>query len=136
MHVRARTRTPTAIWLHDAYEQFMLLVGKAAPIEMQQLITYICLTYHPSILGIDTVRVYHSGPKLLAEIDIVMDPDETLRVTHDVSQSLQDELEKLPDVERAFVHVDWETEHKPEHSSKVTDQAPTSVSNSPTSLAR
>ncbi|KAI6093080.1 hypothetical protein F4821DRAFT_74713 [Hypoxylon rubiginosum] len=106
------------IWLGDAYEQFMLLVGKAAPVEIQQLITYICLTYHPSIVGIDTVRVYHSGPKLLAEIDIVMDPEETLRVTHDVSQSLQDELEKLPDVERAFVHVDWETDHKPEHSSK------------------
>ncbi|KAI0169473.1 hypothetical protein GGR52DRAFT_467742 [Hypoxylon sp. FL1284] len=107
-----------AIWLHDAYEQFMLLVGKAAPIQTQQLITYICLTYHPLILGIDTVRVYHSGPKLLAEVDIVMGPDEPLRVTHDVSQSLQDELEKLPDVERAYVHVDWETEHQPEHSRK------------------
>ena len=32
---------------------------------------------------------------------------------HDVSQQLQDKLEELPDVERAFVHVDYETTHAP-----------------------
>ena len=32
---------------------------------------------------------------------------------HDVSQQLQDKLEELPNVERAFVHVDHETTHVP-----------------------
>lgn len=31
------------------------------------------------------------------------------------SQALQDKLEELPQVDRAFVHVDHETSHKPEH---------------------
>ena len=32
---------------------------------------------------------------------------------HDLAQRLQDKLELLPNVERAFVHVDHETEHRP-----------------------
>ncbi|KAI0377435.1 hypothetical protein F5Y04DRAFT_177813 [Hypomontagnella monticulosa] len=105
-------------WLHQAFEEFMTLVGTAADINIHRLITYKCLTYNPGILGIDTVRVYHSGPKLIAEIDIVMDPTEPLKTTHDVSEGLQIELEKLPKIERAYVHVDYETTHKPEHGSR------------------
>ncbi|KAI5867140.1 hypothetical protein GGS23DRAFT_162222 [Durotheca rogersii] len=108
----------SGIWLHTAFHEFMLLVGTAAPVEMQQLITYVCLTHSDAILGIDTVRVYHSGPRLIAEIDIVMDPNDTLRNTHDVAEALQMELERLPNVERAYVHVDYETTHKPEHAVK------------------
>jgi divalent metal cation (Fe/Co/Zn/Cd) transporter len=67
------------------------------------------------IKAIDTVRSYHSGPRLIVEVDIVMDPDETLRTTHDVAEDLQMKLESLPDVERCFVHVDFETTHSPEH---------------------
>ncbi|XDG01919.1 hypothetical protein ABKA04_001534 [Annulohypoxylon sp. FPYF3050] len=108
----------SASWLHQAYDEFMALVGKAADIDKQQLITYICVTYSEAIRKIDTVRVYHSGVGLIAEIDIVMDPNDPLRVTHDVSEGLQIELEKLPDIERAYVHVDYETTHKPEHNYK------------------
>ncbi|KAI1423744.1 cation efflux family-domain-containing protein [Xylaria sp. FL1777] len=106
------------IWTHTAFQEFKLLVGVAASVEMQQLITYICLTHSPNIQGIDTVRVYHSGPRLIAEVDVVMDPDATLRETHDVAEELQFKLEDLPDVERAYVHVDYETTHKPEHPFK------------------
>lgn len=47
------------------------------------------------------------------EIDIVMDGDTTLRTAHDVSERLQNRIEELPQVERAFVHVDYETNHVP-----------------------
>ncbi|KAI0003616.1 hypothetical protein F4779DRAFT_601213 [Xylariaceae sp. FL0662B] len=108
----------SCIWLRTAFQEFLLLVGVVASIEMQQLITYVCLTHSSAIQGIDTVRVYHSGPRLIAEIDIVMDPDASLRATHDVAEALQFKLEDLPDVERAYVHVDYETTHKPEHAYK------------------
>ncbi len=48
-----------------------------------------------------------------------MDEGLPLKVTHDVGQSLQRKLEGLGDVERAFVHVDYDhlhdvhEEHKP-----------------------
>ncbi len=45
----------------------------------------------------------------------MMAPEESLRTTHDVAEELQTKLESLPDVERAYVHIDFETSHKPEH---------------------
>lgn len=108
----------STIWLRTAFTEFLLLVGVVASVDIQQLITYVCCTHSPAVKQIDTVRVYHSGPRLIAEVDIVMDPDETLKETHDVAEELQFKLESLPDVERAYVHVDFETTHKPEHAWK------------------
>lgn len=108
----------SVIWLHTAYEENLLLIGVTASPEMQQLITYVALTHSPDIMAIDTARVYHSGPRLIAEVDIVMDPSASLRYTHDVAEELQSKLESLPDIERAYVHVDYETTHKPEHAYK------------------
>ena len=75
----------------------------------------LAMTHSPYIRAIDTVRSYHSGPRLIVEVDIVMDPEETLRATHDIAEELQTKLESLPNVERAYVHVDFETSHAPEH---------------------
>jgi cation diffusion facilitator family transporter len=103
------------IWLRTAFSEFMLLVGVTASVDMHQLITYICVTHSPAINGIDTVRCYHSGPRLIAEVDVVMNRGASLRDTHDIAEELQIKLESLPDIERAYVHVDYETTHKPEH---------------------
>ncbi|KAE8363340.1 hypothetical protein BDV27DRAFT_7815 [Aspergillus caelatus] len=105
----------SCLWLYTAYHEFQLLIGVTADTKMQQLITYISMTHSPFITAIDTVRAYTSGPRLLVEVDIVMDPNDSLRATHDVAEELQMKLESLPDVERAYVHVDYETTHKPEH---------------------
>ncbi|KAJ5091395.1 hypothetical protein NUU61_006265 [Penicillium alfredii] len=105
----------SVLWLHSAYGEFQLLVGVTADTKMQQLITYISMTHSSLITAIDTVRAYTSGPRLLVEVDIVMEAEESLRATHDVAEELQMKLESLPDVERAYVHVDYETTHKPEH---------------------
>lgn len=108
----------SAIWLRTAFGEFLLLVGVVASVETQQLITYVCVTHSPVVRQIDTVRVYHSGPRLIAEVDVVMAREATLSETHDVAEALQSKLECLPDVERAYVHVDYETTHKPEHTFK------------------
>jgi cation diffusion facilitator family transporter len=108
----------SVIWLRTAFGEFLLLVGVTASVETQQLITYVCLTHSPDVEGIDTVRVYHSGPRLIAEVDVVMNAASSLRDTHDVAEELQSKLESLPDIERAYVHVDYETTHKPEHAYK------------------
>jgi hypothetical protein len=47
------------------------------------------------------------------EVDVVMQADTPLWKAHDLSQQLQDKIEVLPNVERAFVHVDHETTHYP-----------------------
>lgn len=137
----------STLWLRTAYSEFQLLIGVSADTSMLQWITYICqsslppiqpqlfsfvfltkltkpkkilvaMTHSPQILALDTVRAYHSGPRIIVEVDIVMAPGETLRATHDVAEELQVKLESLPDVERAYVHIDYETSHKPEHGLK------------------
>lgn len=50
---------------------------------------------------------------LYVEIDVVMDANTPLWKAHDLAQNLQDKLEVLPNVGRAFVHVDHETTHAP-----------------------
>ncbi|KAF2461856.1 cation efflux family-domain-containing protein [Lineolata rhizophorae] len=103
------------LWSRTAWSEFQLLIGVTADPSTLQLITYISMTHSPSVLALDTVRAWHSGPRLIVEVDICMDPAASLRATHDVAEALQTKLESLPDVERAYVHVDYETSHAPEH---------------------
>jgi len=102
-------------WGRTIYRQFGLLAGKSAPHEFLQLLIYNATTFSDEIAGVDTVRAYHSGPEYYVEVDIVMDANTPLWKAHDLSQQLQDKMEVLPNVERAFVHVDHETTHTPEH---------------------
>jgi cation diffusion facilitator family transporter len=103
------------LWLRTAYSEFQLLIGVSADTSFLQHITYISMTHSPLISGIDTVRAWHSGPRLIVEVDVVMSEVMSLKETHDVAEALQTKLESLPDVERAYVHVDYETSHAPEH---------------------
>jgi divalent metal cation (Fe/Co/Zn/Cd) transporter len=73
------------------------------------------MTHSPLIVAIDTVRAWHSGPRIIVEVDIVIDQNQTVKESHDVAEALQIKIESLPDVERAYVHIDYETDHAPEH---------------------
>lgn len=106
-------------WARTIYAQFELLAGKSAPHEFLQLIVYKAMTFSDEIEKLDTVRAYHSGPDYFVEVDVVMPANTELWRAHDLAQRLQDKIELLPNVERAFVHVDHETEHRPEHRKYV-----------------
>ncbi|KAF2071134.1 hypothetical protein CYY_007540 [Polysphondylium violaceum] len=102
-------------WTSEAYEQIQLLVGKTASPEILQKLTYIAFTHSPEILKVDTCRAFYFGNNLFVEVDIVLPRDMPLHKTHDIGESLQEKLELLGEVERAFVHVDYDYKHKPEH---------------------
>ena len=53
---------------------------------------------------------------LLKQVDIELPEELPLKEAHTIGETLQEKLEKLPEVERAFVHLDYECDHKPEHS--------------------
>ncbi|EPE25328.1 hypothetical protein GLAREA_01240 [Glarea lozoyensis ATCC 20868] len=114
-------------WSSTAFEHMWYLVGKSAPREFLNKLVYVSVTHDKRIQKIETARAYHAGDKFYVEVDIIMSQAETLKVTHDVSQTLQRKLEGLSDVERAFVHVDYEdshdiaTEHKALYEVKVAE---------------
>jgi len=105
------------VWVHVAQENIVSLLGKTAPPELLQKITYLVAVHCTEIRAIDTVRAYTFGQTYIAEVDIVLPEEMSNRQTHDIAESLQIRIEALEEIERCFVHVDWETTHKPEHKS-------------------
>ena len=50
-----------------------------------------------------------------AQVDVVLPAEMELREAHDVGDQLQRKLEALPEVGRAYVHLDIDATHPREH---------------------
>ncbi|KAK3409058.1 hypothetical protein EUGRSUZ_J01168 [Eucalyptus grandis] len=103
-------------WSMTVLENVNSLVGRAAAPEFLQKLTYLCWNHHKAIKKIDTVRAYTFGSHYFVEVDIVLPSNMPLQEAHDIGESLQEKLELLSEIERAFVHLDYEYSHKPEHA--------------------
>ncbi|XP_057536984.1 metal tolerance protein 4-like isoform X4 [Amaranthus tricolor] len=103
-------------WSGTVLENAVSLVGQAAPPEVLQKLTYLVIRHHTQIKRVDTVRAYTFGALYFVEVDIELPEDLPLKEAHAIGESLQIKIEMLPEVERAFVHLDFECDHKPEHS--------------------
>ncbi|CAA6675048.1 unnamed protein product [Spirodela intermedia] len=78
-------------WAKTVMENVWSLVGRSAPPDL------------------------HLGSHYFVEVDIVLPGTMPLSQAHDIGETLQEKLELLQQVERAFVHVDFEFTHRPEH---------------------
>lgn len=103
-------------WSGTVLENAVSLIGQSAPPEVLQKLTYLVINHSPEIKRVDTVRAYTFGVLYFVEVDIELPEDLPLKEAHAVGESLQIKIEELPEVERAFVHLDFECDHKPEHS--------------------
>ncbi|KAM4080402.1 hypothetical protein ACJW30_11G013200 [Castanea mollissima] len=102
-------------WTKIVIENVWALIGRTAPPEFLAKLTYLIWNHHEDIKHIDTVRAYTFGSNYFVEVDIVLPQDMLLNKAHDIGESLQEKLEQLPEIERAFVHIDFECSHRPEH---------------------
>ncbi|XP_059300987.1 metal tolerance protein 9-like [Lycium ferocissimum] len=105
-------------WAKTVAENVWSLIGRTAPPDFLTKLTYLIWNHHEEIKHIDTVRAYTFGAHYFAEVDIVLPEDMHLHQAHNIGETLQEKLEQLPEVERAFVHIDFECTHRPEH--KIT----------------
>ncbi|XP_010504748.1 PREDICTED: putative metal tolerance protein C3 [Camelina sativa] len=104
-------------WSGTVMENAVSLIGQSAPPEVLQKLTYLVLRQGgDNIKHVDTVRAYTFGVLYFVEVDIELPEDLPLKEAHAIGETLQIKLEELPEVERAFVHLDFECHHKPEHS--------------------
>ncbi|KAH6768722.1 Cation efflux family protein [Perilla frutescens var. frutescens] len=106
-------------WTRTVFENVWSLIGRTAPPDFLAKLTYLIWNHHQQIQHIDTVRAYTFGSHYFVEVDIVLPQDMMLSQAHNIGEQLQEKLEQLPEVERAFVHIDFEFTHRPEHKSKV-----------------
>ncbi|KAF8949881.1 hypothetical protein BGZ46_004867 [Entomortierella lignicola] len=102
-------------WTGTCLHNIRRLTGQSASAADAQQLTYMAYRFSNLIQVIDTVRAYYIGDGLFVEIDIVLPPDTPLSQAHDLGESLQGALERLDHVERAFVHIDYNSEHAIEH---------------------
>ncbi|CAM4932567.1 unnamed protein product [Rotaria socialis] len=106
-------------WIRQANAQVKRLSGFTADPQFLSQITWITYHHSPLIEKIDTVRAFYFGTSFLVEVDIVLREDMMLKEAHDIGESLQKKIEELPEVERAFVHLDHEYSHCPGDEHKV-----------------
>jgi divalent metal cation (Fe/Co/Zn/Cd) transporter len=102
-------------WVGNAIENGKMLLGTAAPPEVLQALTYLAANHHPLILGVEQVIAFQVGPQYFAELHIVVPGHVRLEGAHWIGESLQLKVERVPDIERAWVHVDCETHNENEH---------------------
>ncbi|KAK8648792.1 hypothetical protein V6N13_129535 [Hibiscus sabdariffa] len=106
-------------WAKTVIENVWSLIGRTAPPDFLAKLTYMIWNHHEDIQHIDTVRAYTFGSHYFVEVDIVLPEDMPLNKAHNIGEKLQEKLEQLPEVERAFVHIDFEFTHRPEHKTMV-----------------
>lgn len=101
-------------WAEMCKQQIDKLVGLAAPAEFVHDLEELSNMHHEKAF-LDVIRAYHFGARYIVEVEIVMPADMTVAESHDISLNLQHKIEALEDVERCFVHVDYQTRDEPEH---------------------
>merc|ERR1719265_490601 len=104
-------------WLRTGFEQVEMIVGKKADTEFLTKIQD--LTEKSKDMTLDSLRAYHFGPKYLVEVEVVMPEHTTLRKSHDAGIILQHKVELLEEVERCFVHIDYQYREHDDHDPGV-----------------
>nr|OQO17104.1 hypothetical protein B0A51_14054 [Rachicladosporium sp. CCFEE 5018] len=105
-------------WSTTSSEHIRNLTGAAASADERNILLYLTMRFAKTIKHIQGLQAYHSGDKLVAEVDIVLDEATSLRDSHDLGESLQYVLESVPSVDRAFVHMDYAPYNLPSHMSQ------------------
>eukprot|EP00764_Aduncisulcus_paluster_P009347 gnl/Carplike_NY0171/3099_a4160_480.p1 GENE.gnl/Carplike_NY0171/3099_a4160_480~~gnl/Carplike_NY0171/3099_a4160_480.p1 ORF type:complete len:724 (-),score=202.35 gnl/Carplike_NY0171/3099_a4160_480:191-2098(-) len=93
-------------WLSTAMEQIQLMLGIAAPTELNEKITFITMLFDAHVNGIDFLRVFSSGSVYNLEVHIIINEKMSLAKAHDIGESLQMCVQKLDCVERCYTHLD------------------------------
>jgi len=101
-------------WYETGKEQIEQLTGKSAPDELIDELYDLASNFDRRMI-VDVVRAYHFGPKFLVELEVVLPKDTLLFESHDLGMELQYEIESRDEVERCFVHIDYEQRPYDEH---------------------
>ncbi|ACS90198.1 MAG TPA: cation transporter [Thermococcaceae archaeon] len=81
------------------------LTGTSAPHEILEEIKNAALSV-TGVVDVHDLRAHYVGPRLHVELHIEVPPELTLKEAHDISETVKKRIERLEEVELAFVHVD------------------------------
>ncbi|BDA45866.1 Metal tolerance protein 9 [Coccomyxa sp. Obi] len=101
-------------WIGLTYIQVKKIVGGSAPEEFKGEVKKLADEHHDA-LNVDSVKAYHYGSRYNVEMEVILPADMTVAESHDIALELQQKIEAMEDVERAFVHVDYKSRDVPLH---------------------
>ena len=102
-------------WCQTAVENAKKLIGESGSNELRRSIIYVAACHDPIIISVEKVLVFQVGPQYFTEVHIIVPSETPTWISHDIGEALQMKLERLPDIERAFVHLDTEKSLRMEH---------------------
>jgi len=99
-----------SLWIFRALwgilsENLGYLTGRGAMPELADQIVAVASTV-PGVLNVHQVIADHVGPQLRVDMHIDVDGKEGLRRAHAIADQVQEQVEALPAVDLAFVHVE------------------------------
>jgi len=94
-------------WYRTGHENLRKLVGMEADEETVEEVRRVVAEFEQPDIQLADLRCYHAGNKVVVEVDMIMPPTLSLRRSHDIAVRLQEDLERLPTVERAYVLPDY-----------------------------
>jgi len=86
-------------------ENIHYLMGRAPGQETQEAIRRAALSI-PGVTGVAFLRAHFVGDRVDAELHVTVDENMPLRQAHAISESVQQTVERLPDLQHAFVHIE------------------------------
>jgi cation diffusion facilitator family transporter len=101
-------------WVAIGFEQVQKIIGRTAPDDFIAAVEEMAQLHDPRLI-VDCTRAYHYGARYNVEMEVILPGHMTVRESHDIALALQHKIEGLPEVERAFVHVDHEERDGLEH---------------------
>jgi cation diffusion facilitator family transporter len=60
----------------------------------------------PGVIGLNDVRAHYVGTQIEAEVHIYVNNKLNIRKAHDLGKVVQKKVEGIPDISRAFIHID------------------------------
>jgi cation diffusion facilitator family transporter len=101
-----------ALWIFRAAfeagkENLDYLTGKGAPEELRKQIVEIASAI-PGVEKVHLVVTEYVGPHLLVDMHINVDGEMTINEAHEISDQVIDNLVALPEIDRAYVHLEPE----------------------------
>ncbi|TET55410.1 MAG: cation transporter [Anaerolineales bacterium] len=99
-----------SLWVFRAawavgYENLGYLTGKGAPPDLITKIAAVASSVD-GVINVHQVVADHVGPQLRVDMHVDVDPGILLREAHAITDRVQAQLETLPEVDLAFVHVE------------------------------
>ncbi len=99
-----------ALWIFRAafeawQENLAYLTGAGAPPALREQMVEVA-SQVPGVERVHQVLTEYAGPQLVADLHINVDGNLSLFEAHRIAEQVQAQLEDLPDVDRAYIHVE------------------------------